>query len=185
MPLTVSVVVAPKTTTSIDAVVEPMTNVLARVVVRAKSGELLHLPADVAARMQHGVGTYITSDEIAAEHPFVTADIFRRVAGLSVEGTPGAEVVFNTRGVASLSMQSDGSGGHSVTTGCAAGMSVVLDGVDLATTGPNGSTGGGGVGVIDLIRHSDIAAIEIYKDDVESPASLHSSPCGTIYVWTK
>lgn len=180
LPLTVSVVIHPNDVTSVDAVVEPFPITLARVTVQAASGELVHLPPGVADRMRTGIGTYITADQIAKEHTINTIDVFRRVAGVAVSGLPGKQVVSTTRGVQTFNGDP-----------CATGMAVVLDGVPLDAT--VSSTRGAlpvpadsrATGGLDTISPKDIAAIEIYKDAAETPASLIASSCGVIYVWTR
>lgn len=172
VPLTVSVIIQPNTTTSVDAIVAPMTAVLARITVQAPSGEVLHLPFGVADRFRNGIGSYITAAEIAKEAPLETADLFRRIAGLKVTGEPGSRYVSNTRGLSALYDDVDDKGVHHTTTGCAGGMSVYVDGSHAD-------------GNIDIVPPNDIEAIEIYKDPVEIPVTLDQSPCGAIYIWTK
>ncbi|MDQ2889313.1 MAG: TonB-dependent receptor plug domain-containing protein [Gemmatimonadota bacterium] len=172
MPLTVSVVVQPNTTTSIDAVVESMSVLLARVVVQAPSGELLRLPFGVADRFRHGMGHYITAGDIEKQGARETADLFRGIAGLEITGRPGSRVVRNTRGSSSLIEATDNKGNHRVSTSCDSGMSVFLNGAPAD-------------GNIDVVAPSEIEAIEIYKDAVETPVTLSQSPCGVIYIWTK
>jgi hypothetical protein len=172
VPLTVSVVVQPNTTTSVDVTVAPMTLVLARVIVQAPSGEMLRLPFGVADRVRNGIGTYITAGEIAKESPRETADLFRRVAGLQVSGQPGNQFVSNTRGLSALYDDVDNQGVHHTSTNCSGGMSVYVNGAHAD-------------GNIDIVPPSDIEAIEIYKDVVEIPTTLDQSPCGAIYIWTK
>ncbi|MEO7042463.1 MAG: TonB-dependent receptor [Gemmatimonadaceae bacterium] len=172
VPLTVSVVVQPNTTTSVDAMVELMTIVLSRVIVQAPSGEILHLPFGVADRFRNGIGSYITAAEIAKEAPRETADLFLRVAGLQVSGEPGSRYVSTTRGLSALYDDVDDKGVHHTTTQCTGGMSVYVDGAHAD-------------GNIDIVPPNDIEAIEIYKDPVEIPVTLDQSPCGAIYIWTK
>jgi hypothetical protein len=191
MPLTVSVVVDPNSITSVDVMLEPFPLTLSRVNVQAKSGELMHLPAGVADRMRTGVGTYITADQIAKMNPRQTLEIFRHVPGIEVDGRPGEEVVSNTRGSQSINGET-----------CQSGMLVVLNGVPLSTSVTQGPTFAGtpapdwtvgmtsqtnnaAVGVMNTISPKDIAAIEIYKDGAESPATVTESSCGTIFVWTR
>jgi hypothetical protein len=172
VPLTVSVVVQPNTTTSVDAIVAPMTVVLARITVQAPSGELLSLPSGVADRARNGIGHFITAAQIAKQSPRETGDLFRRIAGLQVSGLPGREYVSNTRGTTVIFDAIDDNGAHKTTTNCSKGMSVFVDGA------PSDSN-------IDNVAPGDIEAIEIYKDPVETPVTLPQSPCGLIYIWTK
>ena len=172
VPLTVSVVVQPNTTTSVDAIVAPMTAVLSRITIQAPSGEMLSLPAGVADRVRHGLGHFITAAPIAKQSPRETGDLFRRFAGLQVTGLPGREYVSNTRGTTVIYDAIDDNGAHNTTTNCSKGMSVFVDG---APSDRN----------IDDVAPSDIEAIEIYKDPVETPVTLKQSPCGVIYIWTK
>lgn len=182
LPVSVPVVVDPNSIVSIDVALQPFPITLSRVNVQAASGEVVRLPAGVADRIRTGIGTYITGDQIAREKPIETVEIFRRVPGLSVDGPPGREVVYNTRGAQTING-----------TGCPAGMAVVVDGVPLngAVTSAGGAdplgvtTNSGALNALRSIPPRDIAAIEIYKDGVEAPASLISSPCGTIYIWTR
>jgi hypothetical protein len=180
LPLSVSVMVEPSDIVSIDAVLQPFPITLSRVTVQAASGELVHLPPGVADRVRTGIGTYIAGDQIAKENPIETVDVFRRVAGLIVVGLPGREIIYNTRGTQTING-----------AGCPSGMAVVLDGVPLSGaledpgSGLRAGANEGAMGVLRSIPPRDIGAIEIYKDGAESPASLISSPCGTIYVWTK
>jgi hypothetical protein len=170
MPVTVSVFVDPNATTSVDAVVEPFPITLSRVNVQAVSGELVHLPPGVADRMRTGIGTYLTADQIAKMHPIETTDIFRHVAGVSVVHS----VVRSSRGVQTIN-------GNPCTTG----MRVVVDGAILDNTLAGTSNVAAATGSMDGISPQDIAAIEIYKDGAETPASLRDSECGVIYIWTR
>jgi hypothetical protein len=181
MPTTVSVVVEPDATISVDAVVEPFPITLSRVTVQAVSGELVHLPPGVADRMRTGIGTYLTAAQIESFHPRTTSDIFRHVSGVSVETYARAPVVRSGRGVQTI---------HG--NACTAGMTVVVDGAEMSNvltsavsdTSPptNAAAAAGG---FDSVSPRDIAAIEIYKDGAEAPASLRDSECGVIYIWTR
>ena len=173
MPLTVSVVVDPDATTSVDAVVEPFPITLSRVNVQAVSGEIVHLPPGVADRMRTGIGTYLTADQIAKMHPIETKDIFRHVAGVTVVSFAHTTVVQSARGVQTIN-------GNACTTG----MQVVIDGAIVDNT-LGGSNLAAATGSMDGISPQDIAAIEIYKDGAETPASLRDSECGVIYIWTR
>lgn len=177
-PLTVSVVIAPNTTTSVDVILEPMPVELARVTVQARNGEVLRLPRGVADRIRNGSGRYITSAQIAAQKPMVTGDLLRRVAGLQVVGWSGEESVFNTRGVSGFSDHVDRQGKHVTGATCSAGMAVFVDGSPVDGIGEAG-------GNVDIVLPNEIEAIEIYKDATEIPADLKQSPCGAIYIWTK
>lgn len=170
MPTTVSVVVDPNATVSVDAVVEPFPITMSRVNVQAVSGELVHLPPGVADRIRTGIGTYLTAAQIEKFHVFNTADIFRHVAGVSVDKNAGGPVVRSTRGSQTINGNP-----------CATGMDVVVDGAKMGA--PTAVTSAA-VG-LDGISPDDIAAIEIYKDGAETPASLADSECGIIYVWTR
>jgi Carboxypeptidase regulatory-like domain/TonB-dependent Receptor Plug Domain len=180
MPTTVSVVVEPDATISVDAVVEPFPITLSRVTVQAVSGELVHLPPGVADRMRTGIGTYLTAAQIESFHPRTTADIFRHVAGVSVETFARTPVVRSGRGVQTIN-------GNACTTG----MVVVVDGAIMSSTlsssspGTSPSNTAAATGGFDSVSPRDIAAIEIYKDGAETPASLSDSECGVVYIWTR
>jgi hypothetical protein len=180
MPTTVSVVVEPSATISVDAVVEPFPMTLSRVTVQAVSGELVHLPPGVADRMRTGIGTYLTAAQIESFHPRTTSDIFRHVAGVSVENYARTPVVRSGRGVQTI---------HG--NACTTGMAVVVDGAVLNGTlsspapGSAPSNTAAASGGFDSVSPRDIAAIEIYKDGAETPASLSDSECGVIYIWTR
>lgn len=176
LPLTVSVVVDSNSITSVDAVTGPIPLTLSRVTVQAASGELVNLPAGVADRIRIGIGTYLTAAQIDKMHPLETKDIFRHVAGVSVEKLQNTYVVRSTRGVQTINGDA-----------CTAGMAVVLNGAILNNTlnGDTPTNFAGATGVLDAIAPHDIAAIEIYKDGAETPANLQDSECGIIYVWTK
>lgn len=177
MPTSVSVVVEPNAIISVDAVVEPFPITLSRVTVQAVSGELVHLPPGVADRMRTGIGTYLTAAQIASFHSLKTADIFRHVAGVAVESFAHVSVVRSTRGVQTINGDA-----------CTTGMAVVIDGTPMNTTlsSAGSSTNlAGATGAFDAVSPSDIAAIEIYKDGAETPASLADSECGVIYIWTR
>ena len=170
MPTTVSVVVDPDATISVDAVVEPFPITMSRVNVQAVSGELVHLPPGVSDRIRTGIGTYLTADQIAKFHVMNTADIFRHVTGISVDKNADTPVVRSARGIQTINGNP-----------CATGMEVVVDGAKM---GAPTSVTSAAVG-LDGISPGDIAAIEIYKDGAETPASLGDSECGIIYVWTR
>ncbi|HSU96727.1 MAG TPA: carboxypeptidase regulatory-like domain-containing protein [Gemmatimonadaceae bacterium] len=180
MPTTVSVVVEPDATISVDAVVEPFPITLSRVIVQAVSGELVHLPPGVADRMRTGIGTYLTAAQIESFHSRTTADIFRHVAGVAVEYYGHTPVVRSERGVQTI---------HG--NACTTGMAVVVDGavmntsLSAATRDSAPSNLAAAAGTLDAVSPRDIAAIEIYKDGAETPASLRDSECGVIYIWTR
>jgi hypothetical protein len=181
MPTTVSVVVEPDATISVDAVVEPFPITLSRVTVQAVSGELVHLPPGVADRMRTGIGTYLTAAQIESFHPRTTSDIFRHVTGVTVETYARTPVVRAGRGVQTIHGDA-----------CTAGMTVVIDGAVMSNTltsavndsSPPTNTAAA-TGGFDSVSPRDIAAIEIYKDGAETPASLSDSECGVIYIWTR
>lgn len=189
LPLTVSVVVDPNSITSVDAVVQPFPITLSRVTIQAASGELVNLPPGVADRMRTGIGTYITGAQIAKMNPRQTLEVFRHVPGLEVDGRPGEEVVSSTRG--SQSLKGDN---------CGEGMLLVLNGVPLqptvaatqgsstatdSVTGVRPPSNNAALGVLNTISPRDIAAIEIYKDGMETPVTLTNAVCGAIFVWTR
>ncbi|MEO7102209.1 MAG: TonB-dependent receptor [Gemmatimonadaceae bacterium] len=176
LPLTVSVVVDANATTSVDAVVEPFPIALSGITIQAVSGELVHLPPGVADRMRTGIGTYLTADQIEKFHAVRTTDIFRHVAGVSVAKVGHEYVVRSARGVQTIN-------GNACTTG----MAVAVDGVLLSGTLAPGAPANlaAATGSLETISPQDIAAIEIYKDGAETPASLTDSECGVIYVWTR
>jgi len=181
LPLTVSVVVDPNATTSIDAVVEPFPITLSGITIQAVSGELVHLPPGVADRMRTGIGTYVTAEQIEKFHAVNTTDIFRHVAGVSVVKVGNETVVRSARGVQTINGNA-----------CTSGMAVAVDGVllDGAFAPPMPFTGApanlaAATGGLESISPQDIAAIEIYKDGAETPANLTDSECGVIYVWTR
>lgn len=175
LPTTVSVVVDPDDIVSIDAVVEPFPVTLSRVTVQAVSGELVRLPPGVADRMRTGIGTYLTAEQIAKINPVETKDIFRHVAGVSVETFAHTTVVRSTRGVQTINGDA-----------CTSGMAVVIDGAVTGGTLTSGSTNiAGATGALDAVSPRDIGAIEIYKDGAEAPASVRDSECGVIYIWTR
>jgi hypothetical protein len=180
MPTTVSVVVEPNATISVDAIVAPFPITLSRVTVQAVSGELVHLPPGVADRMRTGIGTYLTAAQIESFHPRTTSDIFRHVAGVSVENYARTPVVRSGRGVQTI---------HG--NACTTGMAVVVDGAVMSSTLSSAvpdsapSNTAAASGGLDAVSPRDIAAIEIYKDGAETPASLSDSECGVIYIWTR
>jgi len=176
LPITVSVVVNPNSITSVDAVVEPFPLTLSRVTIQAASGELVNLPPGVADRMRTGIGTYLTGAQIEKMHVMGTKDIFRRVEGVTVERFAQTYVVRSTRGAQTINGEP-----------CTAGMAVVVNGAVLNNT-LNGDAPGNMAAAtesLDTVSPRDIAAIEIYKANAETPASLTNSECGIIYIWTK
>jgi len=180
MPTTVSVVVEPDATISVDAVVEPFPMTLSRVTVQAVSGELVHLPPGVADRMRTGIGTYLTAAQIESFHPRTTSDIFRHVTGVAVVSYAHTLVVRSARGVQTINGNA-----------CITGMTVVVNGAVMsntlssATSDSSPSNVAGAAGGFDSVSPRDIAAIEIYKDGAETPAGLSDSECGVIYIWTR
>ena len=61
---------------------------------------------------------------------------------------------------------------------CNVGMSVYLDGSPIGIADSTSSP-------LDLVRPSEILAIEVYRSPIEVSATLPQSPCGSIFVWTK
>lgn len=179
MPLTVSVTVEPNATVSVDAVVEPFPVTLSRMTVQAVSGELVELPRGVADRMRTGNGTYLTASDIQRFGPRETLDIFRHVAGVSVEHFGHGQIVRSVRATTSVSGRS-----------CGTGMRVVIDGTALSSAQIEDSDVGrvsdvtGGTSGLNGVTPGDIGAIEIYKDGSGTPAEFNDSECGSIYIWT-
>jgi hypothetical protein len=61
-------------------------------------------------------------------------------------------------------------------------MSSTLSSSSPGTSPSNTAAATGG---FDSVSPRDIAAIEIYKDGAETPASLSDSECGVVYIWTR
>lgn len=174
-PLTVSVIVRPNETTSVDAVLEEVPHILSGVVVQTSRGDLVRLPDGLAQRMKNGLGHYVTYDEIQRLAPVRASDLLRNIPGVQVSGSG---VASNTRGVTSLFDAVDEKGNHTTTTGCGNGMAVYIDGSPVAGADSTSSP-------LDLVQPSDIVGIEVYKSPVEMSATLPPSPCGAVFVWTR
>lgn len=172
--LTVSVNVTAGVVTSVDAVVEQLSVALDRVTIEANGGDLADLPSAVASRIRHGAGHYITSVDIDRKAPTFAAEIFRGVAGITVVGPPGQEILLDARADPQFHIEPDREGGIVYRPPCPTGMEVYIDGVLAGARGALGS-----------LAPKDIAAIEIYENPSEVPASLGASQCGTVYIWTK
>jgi hypothetical protein len=111
-------------------------------------------------RMQrHGVGTFITSDQIERARPFAVTDLLRTV--------PGLQVFPSRRGF-----------GNTVRTieGCQ--PTVYLDGVRFPLLGES---------IDDIVNPMTLEGIEVYPHAVDVPAELQgpTSNCGAIALWTK
>jgi len=157
-PSVVEVRVAPRGVTSVDVVMVATASVLTTVSVKAPSGEVLHLPVEVAHRLAAGQGYYILSGDARLRDSHTTTDVFRRLQGVTVKG----DLVVSTRGINSL-----------LADPCPLGIPLYVNGAPM------------GNNTLDVVAPSEIAAIEVYPTTASMSASVHPSPCGAIMIWTK
>jgi hypothetical protein len=174
-PLTVPVLIKPNEITSVDAILEPMPQQLAAIVVQSSRGEMIRMPAGLADRMKHGLGHYITYDDIERQKPLRTSDLLSSIPGVQISGSGFAA---STRGTTTLTDAVDAHGVHTVTYSCAGGMAVYIDDVAVPSTDSTDSP-------LNLIPPSDIVGIEVYKSPIEASAALPVPPCGAIFIWTR
>jgi hypothetical protein len=172
--LTVTVTVRPGTITTVDAVVDQTSVALGRVTVEARGGELSDLPPAVLGRIHRGAGRYVTAADIRHQAPTSTAEIFRSVPGITVVGAPGREMLLDAHADAQFHIDPDNQGHITYLAPCPDGMAVYIDGAPA-----------GARGALSSLAPKDIAAIEIYENPSEIPATLGASQCGTVYIWTR
>jgi hypothetical protein len=158
-PRTVQLDIAPHVLNDLDAVLEPIAQVLAGVVIQAENGDMIGQLERFARHKELGQGYYLTPKEVARRHAIGTTDLARELPAVVVrkDGT-----VTSNRGRTPY-------GCHSAT--------IFLDGTRLA----DNST-------LDDVPASSVAALEFYPGDAGVPQDLAvggSAGCGVLAIWTK
>lgn len=100
-------------------------------------------------------GRYFTEDQIADRHAFETSELFRMIPGFRVVGSGFDAKVVSTRGAG---------------RGRACVPNIVIDNFQNQD--------------LNLIRPSDIGAMEVYNDAAGGPPGANRG-CGVIVIWTK
>ncbi len=107
-------------------------------------------------RRQRGLGLFLTRDEIAKTNPFDIADVLRRAPAVRV--TPSATF------------------GYRITMRGGCVPSVYINGHRIDDPGED---------IDALVRPEDIAAMEVYSGQGQTPAEFQSAEaCGSIVIWT-
>ncbi len=131
------------------------------VVVRADATKLQKDYTGFLDRMKHGMGHYITEDQLALRQAIQFTDVLRM--------TPGLHVVPN------------GSMGYALTGRGNCTPDVYVDGMPIID---------GASSINDLVNPNDVAGVEIYNGGATVPVQFASvgsggGSCGTVVVWSK
>jgi hypothetical protein len=118
-------------------------------------------------RRKGGIGNFYTRTDIDRMHPFEFVDIMRRVPGLKVVPTSYFDYAI-------LSTRSGGMMGMAGTADQGCQPTVFIDGARLIDD----------VGVNNMIRPQDVAAVEVYAGPSETPPQYLYGNCGSILIWT-
>ena len=106
-------------------------------------------------RQRHGIGHFLTREEIQARRPSEVSDVFRPMAGVRLSANEG----LGSQGI--LLMRG----------GCA--PDIYVDG--MRTVGP--------YPIDALVQPLDVQAIEVYTGS-ELPTGFDTSTCGAVVIWT-
>jgi len=140
-------------------VLDTRTVVLDTVKVAAKTKDL----TGFMDRKSHGLGTFITQDQIQERGPIDATDIFRTV--------PGVQVVFDGSYYRLRMARAQGIG-----DGCE--PEIYMDGARFLAGNDNINT---------IVHPKDIAGIEVYKGASEVPIQYSNgrATCGVVLIWTR
>lgn len=122
------------------------------------------------ARMQHGVGRFITREEIESRHPVRVTDLLRNLPNLR-PNPPRS-----------------GAGGSTMTMGTTGDRCSVVFFVDrMRVNQPMVGGGRGGLAIDDYVQPDEIVGIEIYRGESDTPAEFVTRwvQCGTVVIWTR
>ena len=151
----------------------------------AKPGRLAHTTKydDFYRRRKLGLGTFLTRDQIDRANAIRSFELLRGVAGVKVTwnppGVPGTEVRFSR------------------CTEFPPRISVWLDGAKLMYRPPpplpddwgglkwRADAWGAWVELFDVVRPSDIEAIEVFRGVAQIPAEFLDDSCAAVAIWTR
>lgn len=159
-PKRFAVDLSPRRPSTLTATLDERTNVLKTMEITAKRGSQI---AGFDQRKRSGLGYYMDLDQIEKSGAISSTDLFRQVPGLTVawDGEGYSVQVNRTSNGGSCPVQ------------------YYIDGSPFLSMGDD---------LDQVVRPEEIAAIEVYKSAIETPAQFQGAdggPCGTIVIWTK
>ncbi len=159
-PKRVAVNLSAAHTASVTIPLDDRVQMIQRVVVTAERTKLEKDYTGFLDRAKHGMGRYITEEQLADRHAIQFTDVLRM--------TPGMNVVPN------------GSMGYAVTGRGGCTPDIYLDGMPIID---------GASSLNDLVNPNDVSGVEIYNGGATTPIQFQSSAgggsCGTVIVWSK
>ena len=126
-------------------------------------------------RMHEGNGKFITREQIDSMTAISSADLFRRVPGVTATFLTNGSVIVHAIGCRATSVGNGVGDGGSRPDGWG-GVALYVDG--LLIRGDRGLTLG-------TLPPSQIEAIEIYRNATELPDEAMGNACAAVYVWTR
>ncbi|HKV50817.1 MAG TPA: carboxypeptidase regulatory-like domain-containing protein, partial [Gemmatimonadaceae bacterium] len=159
-PKRFAVDLSPRRPSTLTAMLDERTNVLKTMEITAKRGSQI---AGFDQRKKSGLGYYMDLDQIEKSGAISSTDLFRQVPGLTVAWDGEGYSVQVNRNL----------------TGASCPVQYYIDGSPFLSMGDD---------LDQVVRPEEIAAIEVYKSSIETPAQFQGAdggPCGTIVIWTK
>jgi len=127
-------------------------------------------------RMHEGNGKFITREQIDSMVAISSADLFRKVPGVTATFLTNGTVLVHAIGCRGTSIGVASSGDGGARNDGWGNVALYVDGVLIR--GDRGLTLG-------LLTPSEIEAMEIYRNPTELPDEAVGNACAAVYVWTR